>query len=134
MNNKSFEALMKEAEESAELAIEEAKVDFALELSKVMERAGLSRSDMAARLGVSLPMITKILRGDSNLTIESMVKATRAAAATLHIHIIPQAWEGRWFETCPKVTASRTMPCRYSTEGTTSWPQERFDATQPIAA
>ncbi len=134
MNKKSFSALMKEAETSVEFAIEEAKIDFALELSKVMEKAGLSRSDMAARLGVSLPMITKILRGDTNLTIESMVKATRAAEATLHLHVTPNGWDGRWFEVFTKPAAVRAALCHLPKERAKNWPQEYTHASQSLAA
>lgn len=135
MSKKSFQTLMHEAEASAELAIEGAKIDFALELGKVMERAGLSRSDLAARLGVSLPMVTKILRGDGNLTIESMVKATHATDAALHIHIIPKTSKGRWFEICGRQpTINRTAPCRHPTERATDWPQENSHEAQPLAA
>lgn len=98
MSNKSFNALVKEAATSAALAVEEAKIDYALALAKLLERGGLSRSTLAERLGVSAPMVTKILRGDTNLTIETMVKAAAAADGVLHINIADKSSTARWFE------------------------------------
>ena len=98
MGKTSFQTLMRQAEMASAVAVEGAKLDFALELAKLLDRAGMSRSDLAARLEVSLPMVTKILRGDTNLTIETMVKAACAANGKLHINLAPEASRCRWFE------------------------------------
>jgi transcriptional regulator with XRE-family HTH domain len=90
VRQKTFDEMMRAAAESWLLDIEGAKIDFALELNKLMERKEISRSDLASRLGVSLPMITKILRGDTNLTIETMVRATRAAKGRLRVEVVPE--------------------------------------------
>lgn len=98
MSKPSLQALMQQADNAEMLAVEGTKLDFALDMAKLLERASLSRSDLAASLGVSLPMVTKILRGDSNLTIETMVKAARAARGKLHIKLAAEDSHCRWFE------------------------------------
>ena len=69
---------------------EEAKVNFAINLDKQRKFAGLSYADIANELGKSAPYVSKVFRGESNLTIESMVKLARAAKATLHIELIDE--------------------------------------------
>lgn len=86
----AYREFIREATESWLLDIEGAKIDFALALNKLMERHSVSRKALAERLGVSLPMITKILRGDTNLTIETMVRATRAANGRLKLELVDE--------------------------------------------
>jgi transcriptional regulator with XRE-family HTH domain len=87
----AYRDFIREATDSWLLDIEGAKIDFALALNKLMERHSVSRKALAERLGVSLPMITKILRGDTNLTIETMVRATRAANGHLKLELVDEA-------------------------------------------
>ena len=98
MTKQSLQALIQQADNASMLAVEGAKLDFALDMAKLLARSSLSRSDLAARLDVSLPMVTKILRGDSNLTIETMVKAARAARGKLHFKLTAEDSHCRWFE------------------------------------
>ncbi len=100
MNGMSFQALVQQARSSGELDVEGAKLDFAIALARQLERAGLSKAEFAKRFGVSKPLVTRILRGDSNLTIETMVRAALAAGARLHLHVAPAEQEVRWFQLC----------------------------------
>ena len=79
MANSSLKQILNEARDSGALEIEGAKLDFAIALARLLEVSKMSRSELAKELQVSLPMVTKILRGDTNLTIETMVRAVRAA-------------------------------------------------------
>jgi transcriptional regulator with XRE-family HTH domain len=47
-------------------------------LQGALNDSGLRRSDVAARLKVSRPFITKMLRGDYNLTVKSMARVFAA--------------------------------------------------------
>lgn len=136
MTKRSFQAMMREAEASSALAVEEAKLDFAIALSRLMERGGLSRSDLATRLDVSLPMVTKILRGDANLTIETMVKATRAAAGVLHINIAPEGIQGRWLEVVRNGAPIRAVcgPAVISRPSQSSWNLVNGNEGESVAA
>ena len=138
MTKQSLQILMQQADNAGILAVEGAKLDFALGLAKLLERASLSRSDLATRLGVSLPMVTKILRGDTNLTIETMVKAARAAQGKLHINLAAEGWECRWFEVLnserlrqPAALASLVRP---QTGRMNLWNLANTDETESIAA
>ena len=97
MTMTAFSDLLRSAEGRDSYWAEHAKLDFAIDLNRVMGINGLRKSDLAARLGKSPAYVTKVLRGDANLTIESMVSLARAAGGTLHIHIAPQTASVRWF-------------------------------------
>ncbi len=97
MNTMTFKDVIAAATESAELDVEGAKIDFALELARLIESQGLSRAQFAQKLGVTKPMVTRILRGDSNLTIGTMVRAAHAAGGKLHLHIAPENQSVQWF-------------------------------------
>ena len=51
----------------------------------------MSKADLAKKISSSPAYITKVLRGDSNLTIESLVKLSDAIDADLEINICPRA-------------------------------------------
>jgi transcriptional regulator with XRE-family HTH domain len=50
----------------------------------------ITRSDLARRLGVSPAYITKVLRGNVNFTVESMVRLVRAAGGEVKIQVAPR--------------------------------------------
>lgn len=77
---------------------ESVKIDFAVSLDRIMHRIGLSKAGLAHKIKSSPAYITKVLRGDTNLTIDSMVKLVRAANCDLHIAIIHQASSAEWIE------------------------------------
>lgn len=67
--------------------IEAAKLDFAMSLENQRKLAAMSYSDLAKNIATSPAYISKVFRGDSNLTIESMVKLARATGGELKIGI-----------------------------------------------
>lgn len=94
---KSYRALVNAAKETDKYWIESAKHDLAFGLHRQIRRSGLSNVELAARLNVKPPYISKVMRGDENLTIESMVKLVRAAGGRLHLQVADQADGVRWF-------------------------------------
>ena len=53
-------------------------LDVATRVIDAMENRGISRSDLARRLGVNPAYITKILHGHANLSLESLAKVAFA--------------------------------------------------------
>lgn len=78
--------------------VEDAKIGFAVQVERHMDRCQINKRQLAERLGTSPAYITKVLRGDANLTIESLVKLARAVDGTLHIHVAHQTADVRWFD------------------------------------
>lgn len=69
--------------------VEKAKTDFAVKLETSMRRAGCSKAELARRINKSAAYITKVLRGDTNCTIETMVSLLRAVGS--HFEIVATA-------------------------------------------
>lgn len=85
---KSFNQLLKERKNTAEYKIEEAKLDFILNVNKAMKEQNITRSKLAEKLNTSKSYITKILQGDNvNFTIETMVKISSALGGTFKTKI-----------------------------------------------
>lgn len=68
--------------------VERAKLDFAVALEQRRKSLGMTYSAIAEKINTSAAYITKVFRGDSNLTIESMVKLAHATGGRLNIQII----------------------------------------------
>ena len=61
--------------------------EFAENLSRLMEQRGVSKAVLARRLDSSPSYVSKVLRGNTNFTIESMIRLTRALDGKLSIHV-----------------------------------------------
>jgi len=84
---RSFSTLFAAAQQHDEYWTERASLEFTEELTRWMEQQGLSRKDLAEKIGSSQAYITKILKGNVNFTLASMVKLTRALGAELRIEL-----------------------------------------------
>lgn len=78
--------------------VEKLKLEFTKALSDQMNRRGLKKRDIANKLELSAPYMTKVMRGDENFTIETMVKLARAAGGRLHVHIADENSDVSWIE------------------------------------
>ena len=78
--------------------IESAKIDFTEEICKCMEKQNINRKELAKRIGSSPAYITKILRGNANFTLESMVRISRALGSELRCHLQPDGAISQWFD------------------------------------
>lgn len=77
--------------------IEQAKLDFSMALEHQRRAAGMTYVAIAKKIGTSAAYITKVFRGDANLTIESMVKLARSTGGRVHIQIVDEHVDAkRW--------------------------------------
>lgn len=134
-----FADLMAAQGETALGAVEGAKIDFAIELDRLLRREGMTKSQLAEAMGVSKPMVTKILRGDSNLTIDTMARAAFAAKGRLHIKIAHESCDGRWFEIMKgghNSSSSKTHSFSYPDAAKFNWISDAANdhENQPVAA
>lgn len=89
--NKKLAVYLAERKKTDVYWVESAKLDFAMKLEKQIRLADLSYATLAKKIGTSAAYISKIFRGDTNMTIETMVKLTRASGARLNIEIVNEA-------------------------------------------
>jgi len=98
MAHKSLASFLESSKEKDSYWVEHAKFDFAMDLVRLLHKSGLSNSDFAERINVKAPYISKVLRGDENLTIQTMVKLVRALKGKLNIHVSEENCHVRWFD------------------------------------
>jgi plasmid maintenance system antidote protein VapI len=86
------------------------------ELLQLMEEQGISRSELAERMGVQPSRVTSMLTGSNNFTIETLVRAGRAVGAEIELHFVPaKAAEKKGSKSTSKVAEE---PARYRAKKT----------------
>lgn len=89
MKPKTFSDLFQEAEQHEDYWVAGVIVEFTESLVREMERQGITRVELARRLGTSPAYVTKILRGKVNFTLATMVRLTRVLGGELHVQLGP---------------------------------------------
>lgn len=72
--------------------------DFTEELCRRMEVLGVSRKGLAERINSSPPYVTKVLRGEDNLTAKTMAKLARAVGSVVRVHLAPVGTYTVWLD------------------------------------
>ncbi len=98
MSKKSFAALYAKVEFTPAYQAEKLAVDFLDELNAFMQANGVTNAELARRVGVSPAYITKVFRGPSNLSIETLTKFADAIGCKVHLHLAQQSADVRWFD------------------------------------
>jgi transcriptional regulator with XRE-family HTH domain len=80
-------------------------IRFTEELLARMKSSGITRSALAEKIGTSPAYITKILRGDTNFTLDSMVRIAQALGCEIDFKLRPLA---------PPATPARRSKVSYS--------------------
>lgn len=87
-----------ESASSLIFAQETAKLEFASDLHALMQRVDVNQRELADRLGKSQAYVSKALRGDANLTIETMVSLAHECAGRIHIKVTGVTSGLQWLE------------------------------------
>jgi len=80
---------IKEAQRTPGFQFERLVVDLTEEICQAMQDQGISRSELAKRLGKSKAWITKLLRGDQNMTLKTVVTVLWELGQTLNVDVQP---------------------------------------------
>ncbi len=83
----TFSELFQQAEQHEDYWVSGAILEFTENLVKEMERQGVTRTELARRLGASPAYVTKILRGKVNFTLATMVRLARALGGEVHVQL-----------------------------------------------
>ncbi|WP_077046670.1 helix-turn-helix transcriptional regulator [Pseudomonas sp. KK4] len=83
----SYIALKSKSKDRLGYWLESAKQDFMISIHAAMTKEKISKAALASNIGCSPAYISKILKGDANFTIETMVKISRALNSKLCIHL-----------------------------------------------
>lgn len=93
-----FNELFEGAEETLAYKTEAAVLEFTEELVARMECQGVTRAALARKIGCSPAYVTKILRGSTNFTLESMVKVADVLGCKIRTHLQSEGTQTRWFD------------------------------------
>ena len=91
MSTKSFRELFAEPRQSDSYWETRAALDFTEAVYRRMTTLGLTKSQLAERLGTSPAYVTKILGGEANFTLKTMVRLARALEAEIVAELVPGA-------------------------------------------
>lgn len=98
MSKKSFAALYAKLEPTPAYQAEKLAVAFLAELNAFMQAHDVSNAELARRASVSPAYITKVFRGPSNLSIETLTKLADAVGCKVHLHLANHGTDVRWFD------------------------------------
>jgi transcriptional regulator with XRE-family HTH domain len=85
-----FAEFTKKLEQDGRLQIDAAKLELSEQIFKAMEANQVSEAELSRRLGVSRAYVNKILQGDTNFTIETLVKIGIALGAEFKFEFVPE--------------------------------------------
>ena len=91
-----FADLLAAARNAPAYYVEGAILEFTEEIISRQQEAGLSNSQLARKLDASPAYVTKLLGGENNFTVETMVKVARALDCRLRVCLEPAGMETEW--------------------------------------
>lgn len=108
---------------------ESVKNDFALSLHRKMTRAQINQKSLAEKLSSTPAHISKVLRGDANLTIETMAKFARALDCHMHIHLAPDNQKVSWMPVIARTTQANSSAAAQKNQSINSSKTKTGDIT-----
>ncbi len=90
MTEPSFRQLFDDARRMPEYWEEGAIIAFTEALSAAMAEQGITRTELARRLGTSQAYVTRVLGGNANFTLKTMTKLAFALGMQLNVGLRPQ--------------------------------------------
>lgn len=84
-SKRSFRELFEGARQHEDYWTEGIVLEFTEEISRLMKERNISSKVLAERIGRSPAYVTKVLRGNANLTIGTMVMLARALEAEVRL-------------------------------------------------
>lgn len=107
-----YRRLFDEAESDVNYWLAGPVLEFSDELSQWMEEKKVSRAELARRIGTSRAYITKLLGGNANFTLLTMVKLAMALDGALHVHISDKRAVTRWKDLSPEEARKKAARAR----------------------
>ncbi len=98
MKKQSLASLFEKVKTKDTYWTSKAILEFTSDLYQLMKQKGLTKADMARSLKTSQAYMTKVFKGDVNFTIDSMVRLTRTLGGKVHIHVVADNVDVRWFD------------------------------------
>ena len=84
----TFTELLRKAEESEQYWESGAQIDFSFKIANVMIEEGLNQAQLAEILGVSPPYVSKLLAGNHNVSLNTMIRYARKLGRVLSLDLV----------------------------------------------
>jgi len=97
-NLKSLKELAETARKTTAYYVQGAILDFTEDIVSRMSAERISKSDLATKIKTTPAFVTKLLSGQNNFTVETMVKVARALKSDLRIHLQPKGSISQWID------------------------------------
>ncbi len=120
MTLERYRQLIEKAETSLDYWREATLTEFIDDVCRRMEEKNISRAELSRRLDTSRAYITKLLGGNANYTLSTMVKLALALEGALHVHIADKVAITQWRD---EYTFEEPKDVRF---GETTAPQRRY--------
>lgn len=105
MNNKSWlEEKIGLWKDDVAFLTEEKILEFTERIVCEMQNKNISRVHLAESLGKSKPFVTKLLKGNVNMTVKTMVAVAHALGCDLHLDFYPKGFRAHTFSMSPEFT------------------------------
>ena len=88
MTTQSFDALMKQLGDTPEGQAQHLAVAFLAQVNARMQAQGMSNAELARRMGTSAAYVTKLFRGNANLSLQTIAKLAQAIGVRVQIGLI----------------------------------------------
>jgi len=99
---KYLNQLLEKYKDDLEFRMEGLILDFTEKIVIKMKELNISRAELARRLGVSKAFVTKLLNGNPNLTIKTMMSIADVLGCDLNLDIYPKGFEIKTYYASPK--------------------------------
>lgn len=86
-----LENLLTEFQHDPEYHLEKLRLEIMEQMLALMESAGITRAEMARKLGCSNAYITKLLNGSENLTLLKLAQIATVLHSTIDVTFVPQS-------------------------------------------
>lgn len=100
---------IRKAEASVDYWVDLPISQFGEDVCRLMDEQGVSRAELARRLGTSRAYVTKLLGGNANFTLHTMTKVAMALGAAVHVHVALKDRTVRWQEEPPKAAGRQAQ-------------------------
>ncbi len=117
------EALQEELQQDPDFLTEMLVLRVNGAIRRRMRELGITQSDLAARLGVSQPYVSKLLNYNANLTLRSLARIAWALDAEWSEPVLCPQTMNREYD----AVTSEEVDCEVSLEGTSVVSPERYD-------
>jgi transcriptional regulator with XRE-family HTH domain len=98
VKTKSLTRLVNSMMSSVAYWTEASMLTFTEDLVQLMAVEKVTQAELARRVGVTSAYVSKVLRGNANLTLETMNKLALAMGASVQVHVAPTDKVTRWLE------------------------------------